>query len=195
MPQRSSHAKRYAEAVAGLARQDGSWDAWRRDLDVLAGAVADQRLLMALESERIAPDRKRELVDATVGGRVSPGARNLVLVLARRRRLELLPDVVTWFAEMADRAQGVRRVTVVTAAPLTDDQRTRLRQRLAGVPGAPGASGAPRASGAPPPGAREVELAEEVEPAILGGLVIRQGDVIQDYSVRARLEALRERLN
>jgi F0F1-type ATP synthase delta subunit len=40
-----------------------------------------------------------------------------------------------------------------------------------------------------------VQLAEEVEPAILGGLVIRQGDVIQDYSVRARLEALRERLN
>jgi F-type H+-transporting ATPase subunit delta len=193
MPQRSSHAKRFAEAIAGLARQEGSWDAWRRDLDVLAGTLADRRLATALESERVAPDRKRELADATLGGQVSPGARNLVLVLARRRRLELLPDIVTWFAELADRAQGVRRVTVVTAAPLTDDQRARLRQRLAGAPGAPGVPGAP--GGAPPPGAREVQLAEEVEPAILGGLVIRQGDVIQDYSVKARLEALRERLN
>jgi F-type H+-transporting ATPase subunit delta len=192
MPQRSSAAKRYAEAVAGLARQDGSWDGWRRDLDVLAGTLADRRLALALESERVAADRKRELVDATVGARVSPGARNLALVLARRRRLELLPDIVTWFGELADRAQGVRRVTVITAAPLTDDQRSRLRQRLARGPGAPGAGGP---GGEPLPGAREVQLAEEVEPAILGGLVIRQGDIIQDYSVKARLEALRDRLN
>jgi F-type H+-transporting ATPase subunit delta len=178
--------------VAGLARQDDAWDGWRRDLDVLAGTLADRRLALALESERVAADRKRGLVDATLGTRVSPGARNLALVLARRRRLELLPDIVTWFGELADRAQGVRRVTVITAAPLTDDQRSRLRQRLTRGPGAPGAAGP---NGEPPPGAREVQLAEEVEPAILGGLVIRQGDIIQDYSVKARLEALRDRLN
>ena len=40
-----------------------------------------------------------------------------------------------------------------------------------------------------------MQLTEEVDPAIIGGLVVRQGDIIQDYSIKARLEALRERLN
>jgi F-type H+-transporting ATPase subunit delta len=83
----------------------------------------------------------------------------------------------------------VRRVTVTTAQPLTDEQRARLRQRLAGAGGGAPAGGP--AGGAP----AAVQLSEEVDPGLLGGLVVRQGDIIQDYSVRARLEALRDRLN
>lgn len=182
MPQRSSAAKRYAEALAGLAREGGDWDRWRRDLELLGGALQEQRLLLALQNERLATDRKRHLLETIFGDRLAPQTLNLALVLARRRRLDLVPDLVTWFDDLADRAQGVRRVTVTTAEPLTADQRERLRLRLAG--------GAPTN-----PDAREVVLAEEVDPALIGGLVVRQGDIIQDYSVRARLEALRERLN
>jgi F-type H+-transporting ATPase subunit delta len=186
MPLRSGAAKRYAEALAGLARQDDSWDAWRRDLAALVQAAGDRGLVLSLESQRIALARKRELIESVFGAGVSPGARNLALVLARRQRLGLLPDVLSWFDQLADRAQGVRRVTVTTAQPLTDEQRARLRQRLAGgvLPARAPAGGAP-----------EVLLSEEVDPALLGGLVVRQGDIIQDYSVRARLEALRDRLN
>ena len=183
MPLRSGAAKRFAEAVAGLARQDGSWDRWRRDLSTLAAAAADRRLVLSLESQRVAVARKRELIEGAFGGQVSSGARNLVLVLARRQRLGLLPDLLSWFDQLADRAQGVRRFTVTTAAPLTDEQRARLRQRLAGAGAAAAGSGP------------EVQLSEELDPSLLGGLVVRQGDIIQDYSVRARLEALRDRLN
>jgi F-type H+-transporting ATPase subunit delta len=204
MPVRSSAAKRYAEAAAGLARQDGSWDTWRQDLHTLSQALQDGRLLQALQNERVPAERKRQVVDSLFQGRVSPGARNLLLLLIRRRRLELLGDVGSWFDELADRARGVRRVTVTTAAALTESQRERLLQRLAGASGPPARDGGP-----PPAGGREagsgessrlagrgaVELTEEVDPAIVGGLVVRQGDIIQDYSIKARLEALRERLN
>jgi F-type H+-transporting ATPase subunit delta len=204
MPVRSSAAKRYAEAAAGLARQDGSWDTWRQDLHTLSQALQDGRLLQALQNERVPAERKRQVVDSLFQGRVSPGARNLLLLLLRRRRLELLGDVGSWFDELADRARGVRRVTVTTAAALTESQRERLLRRLAGASGPPARDGGPA-----PAGGREaeggessrlagrgaVELTEEVDPAIVGGLVVRQGDIIQDYSIKARLEALRERLN
>jgi F-type H+-transporting ATPase subunit delta len=188
MPLRSSAAKRYAEAAAGLARQDGSWDTWRQDLLALSQALQDGRLLQALQNERVPMERKRQVVHTLFEGRVSPGARNLLLLLARRRRLELLGDVVSWFDELADRARGVRRITVTTAAALTERQRERLLQRLAGAAGAAATTRSTGTTGA-------VELSEEVDPAIIGGLVVRQGDIIQDYSVKARLEALRERLN
>jgi F-type H+-transporting ATPase subunit delta len=190
MPQRSGAAKRYAEAAAGLARQDASWDTWRQDLLLLSQALQDGRLLQAMQNERVSAERKRQVVDTLFEGRVSPGARNLLLLLARRRRLELLGDVVTWFDELADRARGVRRITVTTAAALTGSQRERLLQRLADA-----SSGLPAGAGAPERGRSPVELTEEVDPAIIGGLVVRQGDIIQDYSIKARLEALRERLN
>lgn len=193
MPLRSSAGKRYAEAVAGLARQDGSWERWRQELRALDQAVADPRVRATLQSESHTAEVKRQLLGSLVGGGVSAGALNLVLVMARRRRLELLPDVVPWFDELADRAQNVRRITVTTAVALTDQQRERLRRRLAMRPAEAHSGASPGTTDAPAVG--DVQLSVEVEPSLLGGLIVRQGDVIRDFSVKARLESLRERLN
>ncbi|HEX2034453.1 MAG TPA: ATP synthase F1 subunit delta [Chloroflexota bacterium] len=176
MPPRSTVGKRYAEAIGGIARQDGSWDRWRRELAALLKAIEDRALFLTLESQRVGEGRKRELLDAALGEAVGREVRNLVLVLSKRGRLALLPDILSWFEELADRAQGVRHATVTTAVPLSEEQRAVLRRRLGGEDG-------------------QVVLTEAVDSAILGGLVVRRGDIIQDFSVRARLEALRERVN
>ena len=185
MPRRSTAAKRYAEAVAAIARESGTWQRWRQDLAAIGGALETPGLRTALVSPSLSADVKHGLLDRSIGTGISAEARNLLRVMGRRRRFELLPDVIAWFDEIADRALGVQRVTVATAAPLTDEQRQRLRERLS----ARGGRSAGQDSGG------EVVLAEQVDPDILGGLVIRSGDVIRDYSVRARLEALRQRLN
>jgi F-type H+-transporting ATPase subunit delta len=177
MPGRTSAGKRYAEAVAGIARQDGSWEQWRRDLDALGQALADQQLRLTLESPRILPERKQRMLNEAFGGRLAPATLNLLNVMAQRGRLGLLPDVITWFDEIADRALGVRRYTVTTAVPLSDDQRAQLRQRLGGTRGG------------------QVVLTERVDSSIMGGMVLRHEDVITDYSVKTRLETLRDRLN
>jgi F-type H+-transporting ATPase subunit delta len=189
MPLHSSAGKRYAEAVAGLARLDGSWERWRQELRALDQAISDPRVRATVQSDRHTTEAKRRLLVSLVGSGVSAGALNLVLVMARRRRLELLPDVVRWFDELADRALHVRRITVTTAVALTDQQRERLRRRLALAH----TGAAPEGPDSPTVG--DVQLTVKIEPSLLGGLVIRQDDIIQDFSVKARLELLRERLN
>jgi ATP synthase F1 delta subunit len=184
MPRRALAAKRYAEAIAGIARAAGTWQRWRRDLQAARAAHGDSALRASLESPRVPFEQKRQLLRTALGDRVAPETLNLLGVLAQRGRFELLPDVIAWFEELADRALGVRRFTVTSAAPLTEEQRRRLRQRLGGPQGP-----------APPVAGGEVVLAERVDPEILGGLVIQQDDIIRDFSVRARLESLRERLN
>ena len=176
MPRRATAAKRYAEAIAGIARAAGTWQQWRDDLRTVGEAAGTPALRDVLASPSLAPEVKQGLLERALTDGVTPETRNLLGVMARRNRFDLLPDVAGWFDEIADRALGVQRVTVTTAAPLTDDQRQRLRDQLAGPSG-------------------EAVITEQVDPEILGGLVVRQGDVIRDYSVRARLEALRERLN
>jgi F-type H+-transporting ATPase subunit delta len=177
MPGRTSAGKRYAEAVAGIARQDNSWEQWRRDLGAIGQVLGNPELRLTLESPRILPERKQRLLNESFGGRIAPATLNLLNVMAQRGRLGLLPDMLVWFDEIADRALGVRRYTVTTAAPLTDEQRAQLQQRLGGAAGG------------------QVILTEQVDPSIMGGMVLRHEDVIADYSVRSRLEALRERLN
>jgi len=182
MPGRTTAAKRYAEAIAALARQDGSWQRWRQDLSALGVALKDRLLQHTLESPSIPFEAKSALLDRTLGQRVAPQTANLLKVMGRRGRLSLLPDMVTWFDDIADRELGVRRYTVTSAAPLTDDQRDRFRQRLGASAGLPAGTG-------------QVILTEYVDPSLMGGLVVQQGDIIRDYSVRTRLESLRHRLN
>ena len=180
MPGRASAAKRYAEAIAGIARQENSWERWHQDLSAVAGLLrGNDALRLSLESPRVRPERKIELLDAAIatgGAQIAAQTANMLRVMARRGRLGLLADVQGWFDELSDRALGVRRYTVTSALPLTPDQRERLQQQLA-------------ASGG------QAVLTEQVDPSLLGGLILREGDIIRDYSVRTRLAALRERLN
>jgi F-type H+-transporting ATPase subunit delta len=173
MPGRTTAGKRYAEAIAAIARGDNSWERWRQDLAVIGQALQDAELRLTLESPRVSAERKNQVLDQVLGGRVAPATQNLLKVMGRRARLGLLPDVAMWFDELADRALGY---TVTTAAPLTDAQRQELQQRL-------GTDGG------------KAVLTERTDPALLGGLVVQHEDIIRDYSIRTRLQSLRDRLN
>ncbi len=176
MPARSGAAKRYAEALAGIAAQTGAWARWREQLHAAQEVLSEPTVRLTLASPRVELERKLALIDTALGEPAEPEVRNLLKVMVQRGRFDLLDQVIEWFDEYADRALGIRRFVVTSAVPLTDDQREQLRRRLAG------------------PGGQAV-FTERVDPAILGGLVIQHEDVIRDYSVRARLESLRERLN
>ncbi len=176
MPGRTTAAKRFAEAVAALARQDNTWEQWRRELGAVREVLENPQLKLMLESPRGSAGQRGEILEQALGGRVSPLTLNLLKVMGRRGRISLLPDMLTWFDEIADRALGVRRFGVTSATPLSDEQRQRLRGHLGASTG-------------------QVILTERVDPSLLGGLVVQQEDIIRDYSVKARLESLRDRLN
>ena len=170
-----SAGKRYAQAAAQIARQAGSWARWRQDLAAIAEVLQDESLLAILQAPRVGLTRKLELVDSIFGGTLTTEAMNLVQLLIRRRRIGLFADMQRWFLELADVAEGIERYTITTAVPLTDDLRRAVRQRL-------------ERDG------RQAVMTEQVNPDIIGGLMIRHNDLIQDFSVRGQLEVLREQL-
>ena len=170
-----SAGKRYAQAAAQIARQAGSWARWRQDLAAITEILQDESLLAILQAPRVSLTRKLELVDSILGGALTTEAMNLVQLLLRRRRIRLFADVQRWFLELADVAEGIERYTITTAVPLTDDLREAVQRRL-------------ERDG------RQAVMTEQVNPDIIGGLMIRHNDLIQDYSVRSRLEVLRAQL-
>jgi len=175
MPARSGSARRYADALFGIARDRGSLDAWADELKGL-GAVVEQPLVRrALLTPSVSIAQKSAAIRA-VAGTISKEIDALVTLLLERKRIELLPGVARAFSEQLRKYRGIALAEVTSAVELTADERTLVAQRLADQLG------------------QTVELTTRVDPAIMGGVVVRVGDQLYDASVRGKLQALRERL-
>lgn len=172
----SAAAKRYARAAFDLARQDGDLQRWRRRLEALAEVLAVPELAAALRNRGVPTETRAALLREAGGRDLDKQALNLAVLLLENRRLEYADEILTEFDALADEAEGRIRARAVTAVELGDDERRRLEQDLA-----------TRFGG-------KVRLETQVDPEILGGLVLRIGDRLVDASVRTRLQQLRRQL-
>lgn len=172
-------ARRYARALVDVAQASGSQEMLRLR-DELQGFTplleSHEGLRRALAHPALPAEQKRRVVMALAEqAEASPLVKKLIEVLATRNRLQLLPEVAVVYAELASAAQGMVTAEVVSATPLSQAQRQALVAALAGSGGG-------------------VELRAEVDPALVGGMVVRLAGRTYDGSVRARLAALRRRL-
>lgn len=169
-------ARRYAEAAFQIAERDGTVPQWLEALDAASLTLSDEGAARVLANPAVPAPRRAELVERILGGRVPQGPRNLVQLLLRRGRIESLPAVAREYRRLYERREGIVEARVTSAAPLDDAETAALRKRLSATTGG------------------RIEMAFEVDPAILGGVVVRLGDRLIDGSVRGRLERLRSRL-
>ena len=156
--------------------RDGTLEHWRAELDVAAGIAGDRRAVAVLANPAIAVERRAAALRDMLSDRVSPSVLNLVQLMLRRGRIEELPRVASEFRRLDDERQGIVHAAVTSAAELTQDEIRELTARLE------------RSTGG------RVALDVEVDPSLLGGLVVRVGDRMIDGSVRGRLERLRNQL-
>jgi F-type H+-transporting ATPase subunit delta len=175
MARRDNAARRYAEAAFGVARDEQALDGWQEALARIGAAVAVPELRAVIEHPAVPfPDKER--VVRRVVGEVGPGPLNLVLLMIRRGRPAAIDPMRRHFEELVRRHRGVVRAEIRSALPLDDADRAELSRRLGTLAGG------------------RVELTEQVDPALIGGISVRIGDRLYDASVRSRLERLRARL-
>jgi F-type H+-transporting ATPase subunit delta len=169
-------ARRYAEAAFEVAMRDDTLESWRADLDLAASTAGDERAVDVLANPAIPIERRVQALDAILGDRVSEKTANLVRLLLKRGRIEDLPRVAAEFRRLDDDRQGITHATATSATELTQDEIRQLTARLEQSTGG------------------RIALDVEVDPSLLGGLVVRVGDRMIDGSVRGRLERLRNQL-
>ncbi len=168
-------AKRYAQAAFELAVESNSMRAWSDALARMAHFLGDGEAARALQAGRVANEAKHRLIDAGLGD-LPRVPLNLAHVLVNKDRTGLAVAIAEQFTRMVEEHQGVARARAITAIPLSDADHQALTQRLRTSTG------------------RQVQLETEVDPAILGGVVVQIGDRLLDGSTRTRLEALRDTL-
>jgi F-type H+-transporting ATPase subunit delta len=168
-----STARRYAEAAFEIAERDDSMEAW-----LAAFVIADERLasaeVMRLLANPSVPTATRvAALDRILGDDVTGAPRNLLVLMVRRGRFELLPGVIREFTRLYRRREGIVEASVTSAAALDAAEVELLQERLLTMTGS------------------KVELQQHVDPELLGGIQVRVGDRLIDGSVRGRLERLR----
>jgi F-type H+-transporting ATPase subunit delta len=172
MTDKTTIARPYARAAFAAAEAHGYLAAWSDALQTAASVVADPRVADLLGNPRVTFKQLADFVIGIGGGKLGAQWDELVLTLAQNRRLALLPQIATLFDALKDEAEGVVDVTVTAATQLDAKQQEKLSAALTR-----------RLK-------REVRLHSEVDAALIGGAVIRAGDLVIVGSLRTRLERM-----
>jgi F-type H+-transporting ATPase subunit delta len=173
-----SIARNYAAVLLTLARKANATDEWAALINAIAGAIEENVTLRRfLAAPQVSAADKNAVLGKGLAGKAPPMFVKFLQKLVSNRRQMLVPDVATEYGNLLDAAEGRVHARVTVARVMTDaDQQALAAQLTAALK-------------------KTVVAHVTVNPAILGGVVVRIGDTVMDGSVRRRLGALRARMS
>lgn len=167
----------YATALLAAAKSEGAVDEVLSQLGQLVTETLREHpsLASVLESPRVNVEEKQRVLDRLLGSQVHPVLLRFLKVTAVRGRLGYLSAMLRSAETQHNEAEGRLVAEVRSAVPLTDTLRKQVREQLSNK------------------FSKDVRLIEQVDPAVIGGVVIRIGDTVFDASVAQRLEAMSQK--
>lgn len=167
----------YAQAMLDVADAEGVLDDVQDELFALRGVLeANPDLVQGLSDVAIPADRRQQLAEELLGGRCLPQTVQLVSFVVGGGKGRVLHDVIGEFLELAAARKASAVAEVRSAAQLTEEQKSKLAVALEKATG------------------RKVEVRVQVDPSVIGGVVVKVGDQIVDGTVRTQLNRFREGL-
>lgn len=170
-------ARPYAKAAFELAQAGGELKTWSEMLAFASAVVTDERIAALTHDPRVGHARLAGLLLEICGKRLTKEGANFIRLLIDNRRLAVLPEVLQQFEQLRAEAEARVDAEVISAAPLEPEQMQLLAKALQRKLG------------------REVHLTPRIDPALIGGAIVRAGDLVIDGSVRAQLTALSSHLH
>lgn len=176
MAEERTLARPYAEAVFDLARAGDALQRWSEALETLAAIVANPDVAALIGNPRVTDEQLAAALIDIAGDALDDKGRNLVRLLADNGRLPLMPAIAEQFAVRRAAAENRVEVEVTAAQALDEMQQNRLVEALKAHLH------------------RDVSLHCRSDAGLIGGAVIRAGDMVIDGSVRAQLARLDQTL-
>lgn len=177
MAELSTLARPYAKAAFNTALDNNQLDQWSTILSTLA-AISEQETIRGLiANPALSAGDKARALKGVAGDVLDEGTGNLLDVLAENRRLTLLSEINEQFEALKAEHEKSADVLVTSAFSLSDSQQKTLTEKLTTKFG------------------RKVSLTVNVDESLIGGVVIKSGDLVIDDSVRGKLAKLAEAMN
>jgi len=173
---RGTAARRYAEGVFAIARDQNSFDLWLGDLATIRETFTNTDMARFLADPKPSVSEKEAVVEKLLAGKVDRLALNMALLLIRREHAEAAAALERDFQEMVNEHRNVAVAEVTMAIELDATERQLVKERLEALT------------------AKSIELQTKVDKEIIGGFIARVGDVLIDASLATRLQVLRQDL-
>ena len=169
---------RYAKSLFDLSVERNNVENTRKDMEFIRQTIADNRdLAVFLKSPLISSVRKQKIIDRIFEGELqTESAQKLVSIIVRKGREMYLPQVADAFLKLYDLQQNIQRGSLASAVPLTDAQIAQIKAVVEKQTGS------------------QFELTQELNPALIGGFVLKIGDNLFDGSVSGSIRRLKQHL-
>jgi F-type H+-transporting ATPase subunit delta len=168
-------SKEYASALFAIAEEKDCVRGWADVLAEIDGILRDEpRYLDLLASPEIPPEERKTLLKQSFGGIAEDEIINFASLMCRRGHAKLLPEAIAHYRRLADIRARTRVANVVSAVPLTEEEKKRLTAALE------------KRSG------MKVTLSCAVDASLMGGMVVEMDGRVTDGSVRTRLREIKE---
>jgi F-type H+-transporting ATPase subunit delta len=174
MAELTTLARPYARAAFEAANEADSLHAWSNAMRLTAAVVSEPSVKAALSSPSLTGEEQASLVSDLCGGEITRQVQNFIRILAENKRISLMREIVVLFEALKANQEKKVDVNVTTAFPLTDSIEDKLAKALKEKL------------------QRDVILHSEIDKSLIGGAIVRAGDLVIDGSVRGKLAKLAE---
>ncbi|MGI9277079.1 MAG: F0F1 ATP synthase subunit delta [Endozoicomonas sp.] len=165
-------ARPYAKAAFKLAKELDQLDEWSEMLTLCASVSRREAVDRVLKNPAMSGSMKADAFIRLCEGNLTTELENYIRFLTSRKRIVLLPHIDALFEKMKSKDQGYQDVVVTSAFPLSEDQQEKIAEKVGRRLG------------------RSVRMHTQVDSQLIGGVVVKAGDLVIDGSVRSRLTKL-----
>ena len=171
-------ARRYAKALLIIGKEDGRAEAYREELNQIAGLISKEKTLeQAITNPLYDASERKTVLEKVIGKMgISKIVRSFLMLIFEKGRFGLLTDIVQFYQKLADELKGIARASVISATAISAETEKKIRATLSKMT------------------AKNVILDIKEDPKLIGGIVTRVGDMVLDGSIRTQLINMRESL-
>jgi len=169
----SRAAIRYAKAVLSLAQDQKAEDVVNNDMKSIVNAIAQSTELSQMLQNPVVRSSDKKAVLSSVFAKANTITTNLIDTLISNKRLALLNEVASSYINLYDHLRGSQIAKVTTAIALTPELKTKVLAKVKELTG------------------KEAELENNIDETILGGFILRVGDIQYNASIANKLDKLK----
>jgi F-type H+-transporting ATPase subunit delta len=174
----SKVSKRYAKALLSLGKEDGKYLKYGEDLHDFSSFYAqNEEFALAVSNPIFSLEDRKRILNFVLGKSLYSGTvKNFLNLLLDKNRISAVSGICSYFEKLTDEVANIARAEVVTPGPLNEEAKKRLEKVLETLT------------------SRQVRMATREDKALIGGIVVKIGDLVLDGSVKAQLMGFKESL-
>jgi F-type H+-transporting ATPase subunit delta len=172
MAENTTIARPYAEAIFSLAKEAANFKTWSDTLQLAAAVASDETMQRLIGDTNIQKAQLAQLFIDICADKLNDHGKNMVKVLVENKRLAILPEIMQQYENLRAEAEKTLEAEVISAFEVSDAQKKHIAEKLKARLG------------------REVTLSCSIDKTLLGGVVIKAGDMVIDGSTIGQINKL-----